>query len=128
MSRRCSTAIGVRLDHSPEVLFVLRQVDHNDLIVAAGQDVALGAKAPADGKRLDDTGLAEMFGIELASPAAVPEKGAMKRATKKKSAPATAKKAGRKKLVVGKAGAERRKSPPAGKAVNTPRRPRRVGS
>ena len=50
--------IGARLDHSPEVLFVLRQVDHNDLIVAAGQDVALGTKGPADGKRLDDAGLA----------------------------------------------------------------------
>ncbi len=120
--------IGARLDHSPEVLFVLRQVDHNDLIVAAGQDIALGAKGLAAGKRLDDTGLGEMFGIELAAPAAVPEKGAKKRATKKKPAPATAKKAGRKKPLVGKAGAQQRKSAAAGKAANTPRPPRRAGS
>lgn len=120
--------IGARLDRSPEVLFVLRQVDHNDLIVAAGQDVALGVKGPAVGKRLDDTGLAEIFGIELASPAAVPEAGAKKRATTKKPASDTPKKAGHNRPSVRKAGAERRKSAATGKAANTPRRPRRIGS
>ena len=120
--------IGARLDHAPEVLFVLRQVDHNDLIVTAGQDVMLGAKGPAVAKRLDDTGLAEIFGIELATPAAVPETGAKKRATKKKPESAMAKKAGHTRLSVRKAGAERRKSAVAGKAANVRRRSRRVGS
>ena len=119
--------IGARLDHSPDVLFVLRQVDHNELIVAAGKNIALGTKGPAVGKRLDDTGLAEMFGIELASPAVVPKKGAKKRLPRTKSAPATAKKAGRKKPSVDKSGAGRGKSAVAGKAANTPRRHRRVG-
>ena len=119
--------IGARLDRSPEVLFVLRQVDHNDLIVAAGQDVALGVKGPAVGKRLDDTGLAEIFGIELASPAAVPEAGAKKRATKKSAASATAKKARRKKPSVGMARVKPLNSAVAGKTANARRRSRRVG-
>jgi uncharacterized Zn finger protein len=127
--------IGARLDHSPEVLFVLRQVDHNELIVAAGKNVALGAKGPAVGKRLDDTGLAELFGIELASPAAVPETGAKKHATKKKPASATEKKARSKRPSVSKAGARgrkagssRRKPTAADKGANTLRGRRRIDS
>ena len=127
--------IGARLDHSPEVLFALRQVDHNDLIIAAGQDVAFGVKGPAAGKRLDDAGLAEMFGIELASPAAVLAKGVKKRSAKKKPASAAARKTGLKRPSVGKAGARgreagtsRRQSTTADTGANTPRRHRRVDS
>lgn len=116
--------IGARLDQSPELLFVLRQVDHNDLIVAAGQDVALVTTGPAHGKRLDDTGLAEIFGIELTAPVKAPEKSAKKRSTKKSTVPATAKKAGRKRPSVGMDRANPRHSAVAAKTANVRRRSR----
>jgi len=120
--------IGARLDHSPEVLFVLRQVDHNDLIVAAGQDVTLGKTGPANSKRLDDTGLAEIFGLELAVPATVSERSAKKRTTKKSAVSAAAKKVGHKKPAVRKSSAKRSKLSTAGTAPKTSRRPRRNSS
>ena len=61
--------IGARLDQSPELLFALRKVDPSALVAGAGHDLSLGAKRPGSGKVLSDTGLAEMFGIELAEPA-----------------------------------------------------------
>ena len=61
--------IGARLDQSPELLFALRKVDPSALVAGAGQDLSLGVKRPGSDKVLSDTGLAEMFGIELAEPA-----------------------------------------------------------
>ena len=59
--------VGARLDEKPELLFVLRQVDPNDLLSA--QAAALPAKAgkPAQAKVLDDEALADVFGIEMAT-------------------------------------------------------------
>jgi hypothetical protein len=86
--------IGARLDQSPELLFALRKVDPSALVAGAGQDLSLGAKRPGSGKVLSDTGLAEMFGIELAEPAgklSAPEqkgggRGASPATTKSKAA------------------------------------------
>lgn len=58
--------IGSRLDAKPELLFVLRGVDHNELISRAAAKQVL-KKAPKAGQRtLDDGQLAEVFGIDLA--------------------------------------------------------------
>lgn len=59
--------VGARLDEKPELLFVLRQVDPNDLLSA--QAAALSAKAgkPAQAKVLDGEALADVFGIEMAT-------------------------------------------------------------
>jgi uncharacterized Zn finger protein len=75
--------VGSRLDHEPELLFVLRQVDHTDLLdqVTAG---SLVAKADDGQKTLEDSELAGVFGIELDTtpvpepdaPAARPVRGA----------------------------------------------------
>jgi uncharacterized Zn finger protein len=62
--------VGARLDERPELLFALRRVDQKDLIARAGKDLRLSRKGPAAGKVLADEGLSEMFGIELAEPAA----------------------------------------------------------
>jgi hypothetical protein len=62
--------VGARLDARPELLFALRRVDQKDLIARAGKDLPLTRKAPLAGKVLADEGLSEMFGIELAAPAA----------------------------------------------------------
>src|SRR5262249_35767734 len=58
--------IGARLDQRPELLFVLRRVDHSELIGRAGKDLPLSRKAPASGRVLASRGLSELFGIELA--------------------------------------------------------------
>src|SRR5438105_1944506 len=57
--------VGARLDQEPELLFVLRKVDHLELIEEAvpqaGQKTAPGGK-----KTLADSEVASVFGIELA--------------------------------------------------------------
>jgi uncharacterized Zn finger protein len=58
--------IGARLDQRPELLFVLRRVDHAELIGRAGKDLPFSRKAPARGRVLASHGLSALFGIELA--------------------------------------------------------------
>ncbi len=58
--------VGARLDHQPELLFVLRQVDHRKLVDAVGQIAKLGkAKQRGAERELAAGDLAEIFGIEL---------------------------------------------------------------
>jgi uncharacterized Zn finger protein len=60
--------VGARLDHQPELLFSLRQVDAQAL-VALPAGAGLGANAlagPAAAKVLADAELAAVFGIEMA--------------------------------------------------------------
>jgi uncharacterized Zn finger protein len=61
--------VGARLDEKPQLLFVLRGVDENELLAIAGQDVALSKAAPAAGKVLDDSDVAALFGLEMAETA-----------------------------------------------------------
>jgi len=65
--------VGAQLDHSPELLFILRNVDHLDLI---GQAIAAEnldrALAGESGDALQSSDLGEMFGIELESSATEP--------------------------------------------------------
>ena len=58
--------VGARLDEKPQLLFVLRGVDENELLAIAGQDVALSKAAPAAAKMLDDSDVAALFGLEMA--------------------------------------------------------------
>jgi uncharacterized Zn finger protein len=57
--------VGARLDHAPEMLFTLRGVNHEDLvdISAAVTDVA---KAGTSRRRIAASGIADVFGIDLA--------------------------------------------------------------
>ena len=80
--------VGARLDEQPELLFTLRKVDAKDLVARAGAGLPLAKKAPAAGKMLDQSKLAEVFGIEMAD-APAPEPRA-------KAAPTTKKTPGRK--------------------------------
>ena len=63
--------VGARLDHSPEMLFLLRGVNHEELVdvTAAVTDVA---KAGTSRRRIAATGIADVFGIELAEAAIDP--------------------------------------------------------
>ncbi|MFA5627325.1 MAG: hypothetical protein WCX90_08895 [Thiohalomonadaceae bacterium] len=71
--------VGARLDAQPELLFTLRQVDATDLVTQAAETSVKTRKAPARGKVLDDSQLADVFGIEMDSPEVLPD-------TKKKAA------------------------------------------
>ncbi len=66
LCKHCAAAVygvGVRLDARPELLFLLRGVDHTELITGAGEAVAAQTGAGNDGDALDD--LSGIFGIEL---------------------------------------------------------------
>ncbi len=61
--------VGARLDEKPDLLFVLRQVDANDLLSAQAVEIPKAKKAPAKARVLDESALADVFGIELATSA-----------------------------------------------------------
>ena len=68
--------IGARLDHQPELLFTLRNVDSQDLIAKAGSDLSKKRKGPTGVKVLASDALSEIFGIEMA-PAVLPRRVAV---------------------------------------------------
>ena len=57
--------VGSRLDHHPELLFVLRSVNHEDLISQAAAATDLTAKADASGTEISESEISNVFGIEL---------------------------------------------------------------
>jgi len=75
--------IGARLDHQPELLFLLHQVDHADLIANAGKALPLSKATPEKSKILGGDDLAGIFGVEMAEEAA--PKTVKKKATKTKA-------------------------------------------
>ena len=80
--------IGARLDEKPDLLFALRQVDHQDLITRAGQGPSRTGKGPKTGKILDAGDLSEVFGIEMAQAAKPRATRATPAAVKAKETPA----------------------------------------
>ncbi|MDA8120066.1 MAG: hypothetical protein M0Z36_09905 [Thermaerobacter sp.] len=65
---------------------MLRQVDANDLVTQAAEVSIQTRKTPARGKVLDDSQLADVFGIEMDIPADLPEtKKKMRRTGTRKS-------------------------------------------
>jgi uncharacterized Zn finger protein len=82
--------IGARLDHQPELLFTLRNVDQQDLIANAGSDLSKQGRRPAGAKVLASDDLSEMFGIEMAPtiPAEPKERALERRERKPRLTPA----------------------------------------
>jgi uncharacterized Zn finger protein len=78
--------VGARLDEKPQLLFVLRDVDENELIAGAGQDLSLSKAAPSAAKVLNDTDVAALFGLEMAETAASDSSRAPKRPKVSKTA------------------------------------------
>ncbi len=85
--------VGARLDHQPELLFTLCNVDAKALIQAAGSGLVASRKAPKSVQVLDDALLDDVFGLDMAEEAEAPEavvlfkpKAAKKVATKKPAA------------------------------------------
>ena len=57
--------VGARLDEQPELLFLLRGVDQEELI-SVDVDAAAVAGTKSGRKRIEDEALADVFGIEMA--------------------------------------------------------------
>jgi uncharacterized Zn finger protein len=57
--------VGARLDEAPELLFLLRQVDHGDLIVNANKRLSQSSSSLSGTKTLGNTDLSALFGISL---------------------------------------------------------------
>lgn len=119
--------VGARLDQQPELLFRLRRVDAKDLVRQAGAGLPKSKKAPAAGKVLDTSLLADVFGIEMdepAAPKASPKKTPASVKARAKTVPKTvtetAAKANKKPRVTSKATVARKPAvakPPARESV-----------
>ena len=59
--------VGARLDQSPELLFTLRSVNHEELITQAATATDLAGKTAAAGPELAESEIGAVFGIELDS-------------------------------------------------------------
>lgn len=59
--------VGARLDAKPELLFALRGVNHEELIAADAEKAVTAATTRGKSKRLAETELSEVFGIDLAA-------------------------------------------------------------
>jgi uncharacterized Zn finger protein len=58
--------VGARLDQRPQLLFVLRGVDENELLAGAGPNLSLAKSAGSKARVLDETDMAALFGLEMA--------------------------------------------------------------
>ena len=93
--------VGARLDHHPELLFLLRNVDHEELI-SAELDIQSATSGKGKRRRLAEVDISDVFGIDMEKPAkprrkkAVRKKAVRKKAVRKK---AVHKKAVRKNVV-----------------------------
>ena len=64
--------VGARLDERPELLFSLRGVRHEELISASVEEAVESAVRGGRGRRLADSDVAEVFGLEMELPASRP--------------------------------------------------------
>lgn len=64
--------VGARLDQSPELLFKLRSVNHEELITQAATATDLAGKTTAAGPELAESEIGDVFGIELDTQPATP--------------------------------------------------------
>jgi uncharacterized Zn finger protein len=78
--------VGARLDQSPELLFRLRSVNHEDLLAQVAKASDLAAKGADTGLELPESELSAVFGIELDTQAA-PTPAPKPPAPKKKPVP-----------------------------------------
>lgn len=87
--------VGARLDKKPELLFLLRHVDHADLVSQSGAVEALTAgRGTETAAVLDSDEVADVFGIEMAEVVTAPVLASQKgqKIVKAKSKPKTGKK------------------------------------
>lgn len=76
--------VGARLDEKPEHLFLLRQVNHLDLINSAVSAEKITRARKSGAAVLEETDLSSLFGIDLDPPAKVPRKTIVPKVNKMK--------------------------------------------
>lgn len=114
--------VGARLDKVPELIFVLRGVDHEQLISAEAGMAAAAVGTKGGRRRIADYALADVFGIEMSEDAAPAEDMRPSRRKKAAPEPRKASKAAAKGKVISRAKSSRRRSkvnkaPAPGKAA-----------
>jgi uncharacterized Zn finger protein len=62
--------VGARLDQNPDLFFRLRRVDQAELLTEAGSGRTLAAGGNGKQRRIAESALADVFGIEIDAPAA----------------------------------------------------------
>jgi uncharacterized Zn finger protein len=77
--------VGNRLDVSPELFFLLRQVDQRELIAVAGKGLTTPKVATKSDRVLADTALSDLFGIELNADEPIAKKAKKKTKVKKRT-------------------------------------------
>jgi uncharacterized Zn finger protein len=118
--------VGARLDEKPELLFVLRGVNQNELLASAEGGLLETKAAPVSAKLLADSDVAALFGLEMAEPAApdqqgpaAPKRGRRWEASRQNGAPVVTKastaKNGKAPVTVRKKSGRKPTSPGAGK-------------
>jgi uncharacterized Zn finger protein len=60
--------VGARFDEKPDLLFLLRRVDQNELISKATAQSVIARKSRAGRRTLDEQSITDVFGIEIAPP------------------------------------------------------------
>jgi uncharacterized Zn finger protein len=80
--------VGAKLDEKPELLFLLRKVDHLDLISNVTKGKVLDTKAKDGRKKIKTKDLSSLFGVDIVDkkPSAKTKKKATKKANLKKRA------------------------------------------
>ncbi|MBF0629162.1 MAG: H-NS histone family protein [Magnetococcales bacterium] len=58
--------MGSRLDENPELLFLLREVNHTDLLAHMDTAVPLAKQAPEAGRLLETDDISQLFGLDMA--------------------------------------------------------------
>ena len=111
--------VGARLDQQPNLLFALRDVDAGDLVALASTAPPKANDTTAADRVLDDSALADVFGIEMADFSPAPPKKALKKDTVKAKAKVPTKPAAAKETKAPKA-----TKAPAAKAVKTAKPPK----
>jgi len=96
--------VGARLDTDPKLLFALRQVDINDLLIISGSDITNPQKSPATSRVLSNDALSALFDIDMTgieTPPVAPKRG-LGPAVKKKAKAAKRQTTAAKKVVTKK--------------------------
>lgn len=84
--------VGVRLDNQPDLLFLLRGIDHKELIETDIGET-LNKSQPSKGRRIASTDLSTVFGIDIETePSAAKKPSSAKRSTPRQRTPPNAKK------------------------------------
>jgi len=108
--------VGARLDEKPELLFLLRGVNHEELISAEVGVATTAGKMKGDRKRIADDAVADVFGIEMSEEApparAKPSRRRRQSATKsKKTSRVPARRTAKRKAKTGRITPQVKKTP-----------------